>query len=59
MKKSSKRISDLEKDISYCIDVLGLNNEQIGMVFRCAEELGTSQFNISWKNSYSTWNQNS
>jgi|TARA_B100001248_G_scaffold184321_1_gene140476 hypothetical protein len=40
MKKSSKRISDLEKDISYCIDVLGLNNEQIGMVFRCAEELG-------------------
>ena len=41
MKKSSKkRISDIQRDVAYCVDVLGLNNEQIGMVFRCAEELG-------------------
>ncbi len=41
MKKSStQRISDIQRDVAYCIDVLGLNNEQIGVVFRCAEELG-------------------
>jgi len=40
MKKSSKRVSDLERDIAFCIDTLGLNNEQMGMVFRAVEELG-------------------
>ena len=40
MKKSSKRVSDLERDIAFCIDTLGLTNEQMGMVFRAVEELG-------------------
>ena len=41
MKKSKKKtISDIERDIKYCIDVLKLNDEQMGMVLRCAEECG-------------------
>ena len=41
MKKSKKKtISDIERDIKYCIDVLKLNDEQMGMVLRCTEELG-------------------
>ena len=40
MKKSKKKtISDIERDIKYCIDVLKLNDEQMGMVLRCADEL--------------------
>ena len=41
MKKSKKKtISDIERDVKYCIDVLKLNDEQMGMVLRCTEELG-------------------
>ena len=41
MKQSQKKtISDIERDIMYCIEVLKLNDEQMGMVLRCTEELG-------------------
>ena len=41
MKKSKKKtISDIERDIKYCIEVLKLNDEQMGMVLRCTEEQG-------------------
>ena len=40
IKSKKKTISDIERDIKYCIDVLKLNDEQMRMVIRCAEELG-------------------
>ena len=30
----------LEKDIAYCIDECGLNDEQIGLFLRASEEIG-------------------
>ena len=32
--------TQLEKDIEFCIDDLGLNDDQIGEVLRCCEQLG-------------------
>ena len=33
-------MTQLEKDIAYCIDDLDLSNEQIGEMLRCIERLG-------------------
>ena len=32
----------LEKDIAYCIDECGLNDEQIGLFLRASEEIGVN-----------------
>ena len=37
---NKKKKTQIEKDIAYCIDTLGLNNGQIGEMFRACEELG-------------------
>ena len=37
---NKKKKTQIERDIAYCIDTLGLNNGQIGEVFRACEELG-------------------
>ena len=40
MKSINKMKTQIEKDIAYCIDYLGLSNEQIGEVLRNCEALG-------------------
>tara|TARA_B000000557_G_C20689865_1_gene406850 strand:+ start:543 stop:866 length:324 start_codon:yes stop_codon:yes gene_type:complete len=37
---NKKKKTQIERDIAYCIDILGLNNGQIGEMFRACEELG-------------------
>ena len=37
---NKKKKTQIERDIAYCIDTLGLNNGQIGEMFRACEELG-------------------
>ena len=38
--QQKKKKTQIEKDIAYCIDTLGLNNGQIGEMFRACEDLG-------------------
>ena len=38
----SNDTTQLEKDIAYCIDECGMNDEQIGLFLRASEELGVN-----------------
>ena len=36
------QVEQLEKDIEFCIDKCGMNNEQIGEFLRAAEDIGVN-----------------
>ena len=38
-KMNNQQTESLQKDISYCIDILGLNDNQIGTYLRYCEDL--------------------
>lgn len=37
---NKKKKTQIEIDIAYCIDILGLSNNQMGEMFRACEDLG-------------------
>ena len=38
------KADQLQKDIAFCIDKCGMNDEQIGEFLRASEELGAEEF---------------